>query len=269
VLLSYVKIDDACQGVAGNFVNTETGEITNARCKKWSCKSCGPRKARRFVARVLRTPRFTYFVTLTAKPHGEYLDAATVRRFNGSWRSWRQWLKREAGVGDVTWVLERGGKSGHLHRHALIETGRSFSYKKARAALVRCGMGAVCDFKPIKVAQSAAAGARYLGKYLGKSLADHQTDFPRYARRAQTSSPDIRLPCPVFLFVPADKINYKLHIGPVDSSRQSDRDPAASYIDGWLATRYSSELALNQKEKVRHGVAENVHETVRIAGRDP
>jgi hypothetical protein len=198
--MQYLEITDACQATIGMFFDPATGEAVAARCKKWSCKVCGPRAARRFIARVMRTPRFTYFITLTSKPHGA-MTKALVREFNAAWRAFRQWLKREVGIGDVTWVLEQGEKTGHLHRHALIDTSRSFSYKRARAALVRSGHGAVCDFKPSRSQHSAQAGARYLGKYLAKSLSDHASQWPRYSRRCQTSTPHIQRPKSTFIFI--------------------------------------------------------------------
>ncbi len=200
--MRFIEIDDSCQATIGIFFDPATGEVAAARCKKWSCATCGPRAARRFIARVLRTPRFTYFITLTSKPHDPYLTREQVRSFNACWRSFLQWLKREVGIGDVTWVLERGEKTGHLHRHALIDTSRSFSYKRARAALVRTGHGAVCDFKPSRSQQSAQAGARYLGKYLAKSLPDHRSAWPRYSRRCQTSTPNLPRTASSFVFIP-------------------------------------------------------------------
>lgn len=244
--MQYYAFDDSCQALIGNYLSTTTGELIPARCKKWSCKFCGPRAARRFVARVMRTRRFTYFITLTSRPHGA-LDASTIRKFNACFRSFRQWLKRECGLGDVTWTLERGEKTGHLHRHALIDTNRSFSYKRARAALVRTGHGAVCDFKPSRSAQSAQAGARYLGKYLAKNLSLHSTEWPKYSRRCQTSTPPLPKPDQQYIFIPKPQLPWRRR--PESATPLVNEFWHDSEMPGWQLP-----IALNQKEKLRHEV---------------
>lgn len=244
--MPYYRIDNACQ--VGNFLNRETGELIKAPCKKWSCKDCGPRAARRFVARVLRTPRFSYFVTLTARPHGE-IYAADVREFNQRWRSWKRWLKRNVGVGHTSWVLERGKRTGHLHRHVIVETGRSFSYKSARAALIRSGLGAVCDFKPKRHGISVRAAANYLGKYLGKHLGD--TRWPRYTRRCQTSIPDIHEKKSGWVFIPKPRVPWLRRVEPDRvTPLESWEDRAGMDFGPQLG------LALKQQEKVRQAHSE-------------
>jgi len=244
-MVSYSKIDGLCQSPPGNYLNRATGELVAARCNKWDCRTCGPRRARRFVARVLRTPRFSYFVTLTAPPHSPYLDAAIVRSFNASWRSWKRWLKRSVGVGHCSWVLERGEKTGHLHRHALIETGRRFSYLAARAALVRCGLGSVCDFKRVPSRRAKVAVGRYIGKYLAKQLGDCL--WPRYTRRAQTSIPDNRTSDPNWSFIARPRTIWRRWAE--CEPRLSEEMTKPSDFRGWQLP-----LALNQYEKVRHEV---------------
>lgn len=240
----------ACQQSPGYFWNPLTGLVQHAPCKKWSCPACGPRAARRFIARVMRTPRFTYFITLTSKPDGvPGTSAAQVKKFNACWRSWLRWLKREAGVNHVTWTLERGSKTGHLHRHALIDTNRSFSYKRARASLVRTGHGAVCDFKPSRSQHSSRAGARYLGKYLAKHL--ENTPWPKYSRRCQTSTKSWKAKSSSYKFLAyGDHWRSITQDSPLDLHRMprmlADDDPRVLHI------------ALNQYEKLRHGGTENV-----------
>jgi hypothetical protein len=197
-----------------------------------------------------------YTITLTARPHGA-VTAELVRNFNASWRSWLQWLKRELGVGRIefSWVLERGGRTGHLHRHAVVDTrGRSFSYRRARAALVRCGMGSVCNFRPILSQQAARAGAAYIGKYLSKHLADpRRRSFPAYSRRCQTTIP--KLP-------PLD--DQEWHFYPF-WSRGAWSAPARAAADPKMLPRMLRDddprvlvigLTSKQGEKLRHGTAE-------------
>lgn len=243
--MQYYKFDDSCQALVGNFFCEATGQLLPARCKKWSCKFCGPRRARRWIARIRRAARVDYFITLTARPHGA-VTRELVKKFNASWRSWLQWLKREVkGIGDISWTLEQGSNTNHLHRHALIETGGSFSYRRARAALVRTGHGAVCKFVPVRAQRSAMAGAGYIGKYLGKALGEHSSQWPRYSRRAQTSVPEMKSPSPMtWTFVQKPRLIW--------SRREESHDPVIEsmspkheYIGG------QRELTLNQLEKLR------------------
>jgi hypothetical protein len=243
--MQYYAFDDSCQALVGNFFCEATGQLIPARCKKWSCKFCGPRRARRWIARIRRAARVDYFLTLTAPPHGA-VTRALVKKFNASWRSFLQWLKREIkGIGDISWTLEQGKKTGHLHRHVLIQTGRSFSYKRARAALVRSGHGAVCKFIPVRSSQSARVGSGYLGKYLGKMLDEHSTQWPRYSRRAQTTVPELRSESPFeYKFISKPGVIWR--------RRGESHDPVIDYVGG--KEEYvggQRELTLNQIEKLR------------------
>ncbi len=120
-------------------------------------------------------------VTLTLEGDGSP-SKENIKAINAHWRVWKRWLERNASLEDFTWVNEQGGKTGRLHKHALVKCNR-FGYRAARRAVTRAGFGRVCDFSPIRTAR----GARfYVSKYLAKSL---PVKWPRYSRRCQTSCP--------------------------------------------------------------------------------
>jgi hypothetical protein len=250
-LVSYTQIIEPCKHPIGNFFSPTTGEVKQAPCCKWSCAACGPRRARRYVARVSRMPARGYFITLTARPHGP-VDAETVKSFNRCYRHWRQWLKRECGVGHSSWVLEKGERTGHLHRHAVIETFRSFSYRRARASLVRCGLGVVCDFKRISSKRGASPAARYLGKYLGKHLSN-SANWPRFARRCQTSVPDNTIRTHSWSFIARPKWDV-----PAQRLKRSRFEFAERATEGYWNDVAEEDgldhtIALNQYDKLLHG----------------
>lgn len=126
-------------------------------------------------------PKWTYMVTLTLEGEGSP-SRENIRSINAHWRVFKRWLERNADLEDFTWVNEQGGKTGRLHKHALVKCSR-FGYHAARRAVSRAGFGRVCDFSPIRTAR----GARfYVSKYLAKSL---PVKWPKYSRRCQTSIP--------------------------------------------------------------------------------
>lgn len=244
------ELASQCPTPPGVFYSSQSGATVLAPCKRWCCPVCGPRSARRFAARVRRTPSYTYFITLTSLPHGA-VTAQLVKKFNACWRAWLQWLKRELTVGAISWVLERGKKTGHLHRHVAIETSKSFSYKRARAALVRTGHGAVCDFAPFRIANSGPAAAGYLAKYLAKEMAAPGR-FPRYSRRCQSSTPVEKRD---------GDYDYKFKAWG-GHWRSTSQD---SVLDSHRMPRQLADddprvltIALNQKEKLHHGGSTNV-----------
>jgi|SRR5215472_11035624 len=172
---------EQCQ--VGWLTNSHTGWVKPALCKSWRCGYCGPRKQRQWVRRITRRAIKGYFVTLTVDRGGELL-AENIRRLNRCWRTLKQWFKRNAGLRNFSWTNESGSKNGRIHKHAVIECD-GLDYREARAAVVRAGFGAVCDFQRIRFGSRGAHA--YLSKYLAKNLADGE--WPRYARRCQTTHP--------------------------------------------------------------------------------
>jgi hypothetical protein len=168
-----------CQ--VGWFTDSHNERAFVARCKKWTCVECGPRRQRQFIKRISQHLMKGYFCTFTIAGDGSP-SAENIKRVNRSWRTLAQWLKRNAALKHVIWVNEIGAKHGRLHKHAVLECSR-FDYHEARDAVVRAGFGEVVNFQPIKFGQGAVNN--YVGKYLGKNLAG--VEWPRYQRRAQTT----------------------------------------------------------------------------------
>lgn len=164
----------------GTFYSRDTGEVRPAPCGSWNCVDCGPRKSRRFQARIAPS-KWSYMVTLTLDGEGS-ASTANVKRLNRNWRVFKRWLQRSAKLRDFAWVNEQGKKHGRIHKHALVQSS-TFSYRRARAAVLRAGFGPVCDFSRVR---SQRAVRSYVSKYLTKSLA---VRWPKYSRRCQTSLP--------------------------------------------------------------------------------
>lgn len=164
----------------GIFISKKTGEAHPASCGSWACIDCGPRKVRRFLARIA-PPQWTYMATLTLEGDGSP-TRENIRSINASWRVFKRWLERNVHLEDFTWVNEQGKLHSRLHKHALVKC--SFiPYRRARAAIIRAGFGPVCDFQPVKTQRNARF---YVSKYLSKSL---PVKWPKYSRRCQTSIP--------------------------------------------------------------------------------
>jgi len=157
--------------------------VLPTRCKRWQCPECGSRRQRQFIKRISQRPAKGYFATFTVDRDGS-ASRENIKRLNKCWRPLSQWLKRNAALSDTTWVNEIGSAHGRIHKHAVLSCSR-FDYREARAAVVRAGFGAVCNFQPIKLGQAGAN--TYVSKYLGKNLAG--PEWPKYARRCQTTIP--------------------------------------------------------------------------------
>lgn len=164
----------------GVFVNTLTGEVRWCPCGRWRCTDCGKRNVARFLARV-RHRHWYYLATFTLEGDGA-ASKENIKRLNAGWRTWLRWAQRQQRRKFAfTWVNEQGSKSGRLHKHVLLDSGR-IGYRAARAAVVRNHLGRVVDFQ--RVRSTGASG--YIAKYLTKTLT---VEWPRYTRRCQTTEP--------------------------------------------------------------------------------
>jgi len=234
-----------CQ--VGYFTNASTGEVVPARCGAWACPECGPRKVRRFAARVRRARGWSYFITLTLEGAAAP-DCETIRYINRCWRTFKRWLQRNACVKNWVWVNEVSPR-GRLHKHAMVACSR-FDYSRARDAVVRAGFGSVCDFQRVR---GAVRVASYIAKYLSKTLP--RGAWPRYARRCQTSVPEAR-PEDVWLFKPKrlqPRITWQKE-AVYDREKEWRNAEAARAAAAWSP---QLDLALIQEEKVRHWRYEN------------
>ena len=178
-LTGQTRHDIPCVSRLGVFVNTRTGEVREAGCKRWTCAGCGPRRVRRFIARIKSAGLYRWLITLTLAGDAE-ATSANAARLHVGWRALYRHLRRTAGLGHYAWVRELGDKHGRLHMHAIVDAGR-FDFRDARAVIARSGLGPVCDFSRLKRSHAAT---RYVSAYLSKTPARR---FPRYMRRVQTS----------------------------------------------------------------------------------
>lgn len=181
VIFSFPEL--RCQ--VGWLVSHVTGQVIQAGCGRWACANCGPRMVRRFRKRIA-AQRSVYLATFTLEG-GSRATPEGIRRLNAGWRVWLRWLRRQEGRKiPFSWVNEQGARAGNLHKHALIDCSR-ISYRAARRAVVRAHLGRVVDFR--RVRDSGAQG--YISKYLAKGLG---VAWPRFARRCQTTAPNVREP---------------------------------------------------------------------------
>ena len=241
-----------CQ--VGWLTNAGTGEVVPALCKCWSCQTCGPRRVRAFIRRVAPHP-VSYFVTLTAAGSGE-ASAENIKQFNRSFRSWKQFLARHCGVESYTWVNEQGAKTGRLHKHLMVKTRRRMKYSSARSALVRCGLGKVCDFQLVRCSNQRTISS-YVSKslvsgYLAKNLSANA--WPKGARRVQTTHPRPK-PSGIWIYSPLPTFyRESLRHQRMEAERiatLNDRDEREALASD--ATWRQPRLALIHKEKLHHG----------------
>lgn len=170
--------------IASNFF---TGQSLFFRptCKKWSCASCGQVNARRWTVRAIKGTEWLInagytpdFVTLT--PHEKLTPAQSFRVMPLAWKTLHMRYKREIPVDDpgAYYAVPERHKSGKVHSHLIITGGLTKKWWKDNAR--ECGMGYQSEVK--EVATLGVGG--YVGKYLGKTLAD---PWPKGTRRVNTS----------------------------------------------------------------------------------
>lgn len=92
-----------------------------ARCGRWRCQVCGPRKARRLRARIAKTAP-TRFLTLTLRPDPTLSSQALLDVANHAWSIlWRR-FRRKFGLRAVGYVkVVELTKKGTPHLHILVE----------------------------------------------------------------------------------------------------------------------------------------------------
>lgn len=167
------------------FVHPMTGRCRLANCNQWACPSCGPRKARRFVARILRG-EYNWFWTFTTgeqlTPESSSLLSARIRRFIYFVR------QQICDISARTWTKETGEHGRRvLHAHMLVGASkRRISYKELHRLADRCGLAPMRKWKRIRGSGGRVAG--YVAKYLGKAMT---ASWPRYVRRCWTSVPEL------------------------------------------------------------------------------
>jgi hypothetical protein len=172
-----------------------------AGCRLWKCRPCGKRKAAKVAERFSRLePDFLMTLSL---PRSAWPTRENTRELQMRSRWLLRYMRRHRFVEAYGWVREAGaaraecvcaptlqgcicGANGRqLHRHFLLRMaprngfrrGRWLPYAKLQAAAKRCGLGTL-DFRPV---HHGIGSARYVAKYLGKSLSEALGRARRYA----------------------------------------------------------------------------------------
>jgi hypothetical protein len=154
----------------GTLVGSSDGAtiIVAAKCKRWSCNECGPRKARLLAKRIRSTPA-RRFITLTAQPIRGESPQETLDRLSRGWRLIWKRLKREQGEKARGYVrIVELTKAGRPHLHIAVDC--AYVRQSRLSYFAReVGIGSVVDIRAIKTERGLA---RYLAKYLTKA---HET----------------------------------------------------------------------------------------------
>lgn len=187
-----------CQNPRGTLYNRHKRRAMQAGCDRWGCEPCGRRKARKVSDRFARL-RPDYLMTVSL-PRSAWATPENNSELQRRCRWLLRYMMRHGLIEAYGWVYEVGaprpecvclqeprgaipalqgcicGANGRqLHRHFLLRAaagGRNryglpfFPYQRLQEAARRCGLGTL-DFQPVR---DGAGAARYVAKYLGKSL---------------------------------------------------------------------------------------------------
>jgi len=195
----------------GPKVATLSRKFVRLRCKCWGCSLCGPRKATKYRAQILRAvncERMTRMVTLTLDARKiatgdelltfmEHFDAhrplrtscrcpictrvqvASIQHIRECWSKLRVYLHRRYGVAPkYIAILEFQKVTGLAHLHIVID--RYVEWAWAKQVWQAVGGGQHVDIRHIDAHRAAA----YLSKYLSK---DMLLSAPVGMRRVTTS----------------------------------------------------------------------------------
>lgn len=139
--------------------------IVPARCKKWSCPDCGPRKARKLAARIMKTP-CRRFITLTVRPDPALSPAQLLDVLSASWRICWKRIKRAQGPRATGYVrIVELTKAGTPHLHIVADSAYIPQRQLSRWWQELTGSPIV----DIRVVKTARGVSRYLTKYLTKA----------------------------------------------------------------------------------------------------
>jgi len=187
------------------------GKVIRLRCKSWGCALCGPRKANRYRAQILKASqrhKLTRFLTLTLDPRqvatpeeaqifyahleehknsGKACQCCTcasvqhrsLAYVRGCWAKMRTYLRRRfKEAPKYIAVMELQKRTGMAHLHIVVDRYIEQAWiKKNWRAL---GGGEQVHIQHVDVHRSAA----YLSKYLSKDLL---LGIPAGVRRVSTS----------------------------------------------------------------------------------
>lgn len=173
--------------------STRRALVTRADCDSWNCAECSRRMAEKWILRAQIGVRqfiadgdVVGFVTITSHEKLKTFEA-TQAVWRKSWPVLYSALKRRNRNMEYFIVPERH-KDGRMHIHALWTAGVSQKWLKDNGR--KRGLGYQAKIKNV---ESAGHAARYVTKYVGKSLGD---DVPKRTRRVIVSRgwPDVPAP---------------------------------------------------------------------------
>jgi hypothetical protein len=236
----------------GTLYHREKRQAIRLGCNRWSCRSCGPRKARRTEKR-LKIVGWTKFITVTMPPGRGWAKKENLRYQAAHLRSFWTALRRRYGAFRYAWVREIGavrldcvclkvsrsirpdhdnrwpaagklelldcvcGAGGsRLHLHVLVDVAPWIDGRWLNIMAKRCGLGFV-DVRAVR-----GPLVSYVTKYLSKGWA---ADFPSRTRRVQMAGVPKLEPEPGWCYSPyelgwAITVHFEgLVIGTADSIR--------------------------------------------------
>jgi len=153
--------------------------IARLGCKGWTCRVCGPKKAKRLRQAVIQAAtqrEMRRFLTLTLDPRLCTADESE-KYIKDCWGKFRVYLNRlnKESI-DFIWFLERQ-KSGYAHLHILVD--RYIPQPWIQKSWQAVGGGRFVNIKVVDIHRVSA----YLSKYLTKELilADYRPGTRRYS----------------------------------------------------------------------------------------
>jgi hypothetical protein len=172
------------------FINQDTGEVVRARCNRWDCLYCGPRKVDQW-RQLVKAAEPTLFITLTKAGH-------TVEEASRALTTFLQYLRRgskgkgpnhigvrEAYLIEYFAVLERHNdfEENGFHWHLLVKGTDFIPHEVLKEAWgsARHGIAYIVDVQAIRKPHVIG----YVTKYLTKSLSRGEKGI-QYEEREKT-----------------------------------------------------------------------------------
>src|SRR5713226_2912877 len=208
------------------FINQDTGEVVRARCNRWDCLFCGPRKVDQW-RQLVKAAEPTLFITLTKSGH-------TVEEASRALTTYLQYLRRgskgrgpnhigarEAYPIEYFAVLERhtNFEENGFHWHLLVKGMDFIPHEVLKEAWrsARHGVAYIVDVQAIRKPHVIG----YVTKYLTKSLSRGEKGIRHEEREIGVISQDEdgkvveeRQTYTVELVSKARRIRYSRHFFP-------------------------------------------------------
>jgi hypothetical protein len=149
------------------LTHSTTVNLLPARCNRWACSRCGPRKARRLRKRLERS-RPNRLVTLTLRPDPSLTPREQLAIANHAWSIlWRR-LRRKHGRNAVGYAkIVELTKAGTPHLHIIVQS-PFIEQRWLSAAWLELTGSFIVDVRHVQKRKGVAG---YLTAYLTKALA--------------------------------------------------------------------------------------------------